>query len=535
MGKPTVLTGAFIGALLAAPLAALSFLGAQLAGLPFIAFDLFDWIARLLPGPVITFGIDLIVNTISAFNLGPTSSTAKTAEQIMAVGMLLGAGALLGAVFFALWNARSGQERPSGIALGAGLGVVAMLISAGVNRSASAAPIFSAVWLVVLFAGWGAALDMVYARLASAKATPMTGSGELGRREFLVRVGGASAVLTFAGASLGSAFGSRAVSDGTEAVEEAAAMASPVELPNSDDALVPAPGTRPEYTPLAEHYRIDINTLPPVVDEETWTLPITGLVDTPLNLTLAEIRANYTPVEQFVTLACISNRVGGDLTSTTLWTGARLKDILADAGLQSTATHLKITAADGFDETVAIETVNTDERVMLAYEWDRQPLTVDHGFPLRIYIPNLFGMKQPKWITGIEVLDHDEEGYWVRRGWSKEARMKATSVIDTVATSAIVGEGDSRLVPIGGIAHAGARGISRVEIRVDDGEWVEAQLRSPLSETTWVIWRYDWPFAEGRHDFFVRCFEADGTVQETEIQSPRPDGATGIDMVTTEV
>jgi DMSO/TMAO reductase YedYZ molybdopterin-dependent catalytic subunit len=165
---------------------------------------------------------------------------------------------------------------------------------------------------------------------------------------------------------------------------------------------------------------------------------------------------------------------------------------------------------------------------MLCYAWDGHELPIDHGYPLRIWIPDRYGMKQPKWITGIEVTDEYKEGYWVERNWDEVARVKTTSVIDTVAANAIIEDGDQELVPVGGIAFSGARGISKVEVRVDGGPWQEAKLRSPLSETTWVIWRYDWPFEEGEHTFEVRCAEGDGTPQIEEESDNRPSGATGI-------
>ena len=138
-------------------------------------------------------------------------------------------------------------------------------------------------------------------------------------------------------------------------------------------------------------------------------------------------------------------------------------------------------------------------------------------------------MKQPTWITGIEVIDEFQDGYWVERNWDKDALVKTTSVIDTVAVNAVSEEGNQKLVPVGGIAFSGDRGISKVEVKVDGGPWQEARLRAPLSETTWVIWRYDWPFQEGDHTFEVRCAEADGTPQIEETTPNRPDGATGID------
>jgi hypothetical protein len=311
------------------------------------------------------------------------------------------------------------------------------------------------------------------------------------------------------------------------------------ELPNAGDPLEPAPGTRPEYTPLDDHYRIDVSSRPPVVDGESWRLPITGLVRKPLELTMDDLQNNYEALHQFVTLSCISNRVAGDLISTTLWTGASLSDVLADAGLKPEATHLEITSADGFHETLALDLVNADRRVMLAYHWDGQPLLQKHGFPLRVYIPDRYGMKQPKWITGIEVYDEStavtgqhagRQGYWVARGWDRDAIVRATAVIDTVAVRSTFGD-DPVMVPIGGIAYAGARGISKVEVKVNDGPWAEAETRAPLSETTWVVWRYDWPFEEGQHTFSVRCTDGDGELQITDVNSPRPSGATGIHSV----
>ncbi len=225
---------------------------------------------------------------------------------------------------------------------------------------------------------------------------------------------------------------------------------------------------------------------------------------------------------------------GTDLVSTTLWTGVSVQDVLADAGVQKGAQYLYITSGDGFFETVPLDLINNDRRVMFAYEWDKQPIPVDHGFPLRIWIPNRYGMKQPKWITGVEVVGEYQPGYWVERGWSREAVMNIWSFIDTIAVDSIIEDGDQQLIPIGGIAFAGDRGITKVEVQVDDGPWQQAQTREPLSDTTWVIWRYEWPFEEGEHTFAVRCTDGNGNLQVTEPGDPRPDGSTGIHTRTQE-
>ncbi len=360
----------------------------------------------------------------------------------------------------------------------------------------------------------------------------------LSRRQFLIKLGAASAVITVAGAGIsgllntGTTPAPSAVgipgSNATEAVGSA-----PTTFPNASDPVKPAPGTRAEMTPVADFYRIDIAAIPPSIDGASWTLPITGLVEHPLNLTMADIQ-KYKPLSMYITQGCISNYVGGDLISTQYWTGASFRDILADAKPKSNATHVSITCADGFYETVALDLINNDPTVILGYWWSGKPLPVRNGFPIRIHIPGCFGMKQPKWITGMELVEGDRDGYWVERGWSKDAFVKATSVIDTVATGSIITSGDQKLVPIGGIAWAGDRGISKVEVQTDGGEWVEAQLRAPLDNNlkeyrTWRIWRYDWPFSAGQHSFAVRCTEADGTMQVADNADVFPDGATGID------
>jgi DMSO/TMAO reductase YedYZ molybdopterin-dependent catalytic subunit len=285
-------------------------------------------------------------------------------------------------------------------------------------------------------------------------------------------------------------------------------------LPNADAAVKPAPGTRPELTPADRFYRIDINTIPPEVDGQQWRLKIAGLMEKPLTLTLQDLQ-RYEPMHQFITLECISNPVGGDLISTQRWTGVSLQRLLPDLRLKPSATHLMIRSVDHFFEVVSLDAIKADPRIMLTYAWDGVPLRREHGFPLRIYIPDVHGMKQPKWIESLVATDHWEPGYWVERGWNKVAQVHATSVIDTVAVDmTIIGADHRKLVPIGGIADAGARGISKVELQVDDGPWQPAELRTPpLSQLTWVIWRYDWPYQSGKHTFTVRCYEGNGTSQ----------------------
>ncbi len=520
--RPGVLSGAMVGTMLMASLIAVFYIAWRLAGLPFVAFDVFDWMARKLPGSVIAFGIDAIVYIIRTLHLGPTAETAKIAEKAMGIAGLLVTGAVAGAALFAILRAlRRNHATLSGVVVGAVIGAPVTLISRSVSQTATTGPIASAVWILAAFLIWGAVLGWCYRRLSE---PGMADVARTGRRRFLIRLGGATAVIAFAGAVIGNLVGRR-----RREVVEGERWSATQALPNAAAEVKPAPGTRPEFTQLEQHYRIDINTIPPAIKEGDWRLKISGLVESALAFTLDDLRGKYEPSHQFITLACISNPIGGDLIGTTRWTGVSLQRLLPDWKLKPEATHLKIRSADGFFEVVPLETVKADERVMLTYAWDGAPLLTEHGFPLRIYIPNLYGMKQPKWIESIEATDHWEPGFWVERGWDAQARMKATSVIDTVAVDMMIVQADeSTLVPIGGIAHAGARGVSKVELQVDGGEWREAKLRAPLSSLTWVIWHYDWPFQKGRHTFTARCYDGEGAPQIVEEAPPAPSGASGL-------
>lgn len=523
----------------AAALLGILYFGWTVIGLPFAPFDVFDWLTRVLPGRVIAFGIGTMVAVISGLHLGPTATTAKAAEQAMGIIGLFVTALVAGTILYGVIRAsRARYAIGLGLAFGLAVGVPVTLISSHVGRTATTPPTANALWLMVIFLLWGLMIGRVWRRLIPADGAAAISAQEGGeanasieridRRRFLVRFGSSTAAITVVGAVVGEL--AEAKHRKMMLTARAGELWSATHaLPNADAAVKPVPGTRPEFTPLERHYRIDINTVPPAISEQQWRLNITGLVEKPLALMLDELRS-YQPLHQFITLACISNPVGGDLTGTTRWTGVSLQHLLPDLRLKPGASHLKIHAADEFFEVVSLETIKADERVMLAYAWDGVPLLTEHGFPLRIYIPNLFGMKQPKWITAIEVMDHWEPGYWVARGWNKEAEMKATSVIDVVGMDMNVIEAGHRkmIVPIGGIAHAGDRGISRVELQVDEGPWQPAMLRSPISSLTWVIWRYDWPFQHGNHIFRVRCYDGQGTPQIVSQAPPEPDGATGL-------
>ena len=548
MKRAFVLLGALFGGLTALVVVALNFLAFQLAELPRPAFSLFDWLTRALPGGLITFMIDAMVTTITRLNLGPTSAVAKRVEQGLAVALFF----LIG-VFFGLALGWIGSRRPRRLGwygLVGGLILAVLMIAVRFSLpEATAGPLAGGLWLLLVFLGWGWVLGKLIqytAQARRAEVCPTTND----RRQFLylVGLGSATILVTAAGVTLlrpkqneslpvtGSGNeGPTPPAGGGLPPVNAATTAGPAQSPPEAalaDRIQPVPGTRPELTTNEKFYRIDINTFPPSVDGNSWRLQLEGLVDHPMQLTLDEIRARPA-YSQAITLECISNRLGGDLISTARWTGIRLKDLLAEAGLKSNAKEVHIEAVDGFYESVPMDEA-MDERTLLVYEMNGEPLPEEHGFPLRIYIPNHFGMKQPKWITRMEVIAYEGAGYWVERGWSDTAIPPTTSVIDVVALDQY--DAQSGILPVGGIAYAGARGISKVEVQVDNGPWTAAELRAPaLSPLTWVQWRYDWPSQPGQHTFQVRAYDGSGDLQPVEDSSPHPNGATGIYSVSERV
>lgn len=527
---PGIWMGALLGALTSLPVMGVSFLAERLLQVPFVPFDVFDWMARILPGQIITTTIDVMVAIIRGLNLGPTAATAKLAEQAQAIGIFIVTGAVIGAAL-AWYGQRSPGSTTPGLVAGAIL-LVGMIPVEATLGFPQAGVVISLIWLAILFGVWGVTLVRLNER---ARPVPMGGpEASMSRRQFLYLVGGGTIVVTVGSVGLASLLESGdagTVPTGALSTPNVADTTGPAASPPEDvlaARIVPAPGTREELTSNEDFYRIDINTRPPDVNEAEWTVQIDGMVQNPLALTVDDLRG-FPSFSQVITLECISNPVGGDLISTARWTGARLKDVLDQAGMLPSATEAYVTAADGFYESIVMSDI-VDPRTLLVYDMNGVPLPKEHGAPLRVYIPNRHGMKQPKWIEHIELIDRHGPGYWVDRGWDAAAIVHTTSVVDAVDNAAADAGGDT--IPVGGIAYAGARGISKVEVQVDDGPWSEAELRSPgLSPLSWVQWRYDWAYTQGRHSIQVRAYDGTGELQVTERRPPSPSGATGIDSL----
>ena len=285
-----------------------------------------------------------------------------------------------------------------------------------------------------------------------------------------------------------------------------------------------------EVTPTPDFYHVSKNVFDPDGASRNWRLEIGGLVDQPLSFTMDELRA-LPAVEGFATLACIDNPAGGDLISNALWRGVGLADLLRTAGVRDGAVDVVFMAIDDYVDSIAVERA-MKPGCLLAYEMNGAALNSAHGAPLRAIVPGVFGMKNVKWITRIDVAGTDVKGYWQRRGWNDVAEYQTMSRID-VATPGTVGQPTT----VAGVAFAGDRGISSVEVSIDDGAtWVAAEVRPPLSENAWVLWHASWtPQRPGRFDVVVRALDGAGTAQTPLVSSAYPNGVTGLHRVTVHV
>jgi DMSO/TMAO reductase YedYZ molybdopterin-dependent catalytic subunit len=283
----------------------------------------------------------------------------------------------------------------------------------------------------------------------------------------------------------------------------------------------------PDITANADFYRVDVDLDWPTADEKTWTLTVAGMVKTPLTLTYDQV-TKMPATQQYATLECISNPVGGNLISNTLWTGVKLKDMLNQAGLQDGVTEIKFTCLDGYTESLPLESA-MEEQTLLTYAMNGEPLPGEHGFPMRLYTPNRYGMKNPKWIAQIEAINGDYQGYWSQpgRNWDQQAIVKETAIIQAVDTDHPVDDA----VPVGGVAFAGSRGITKVELAVDDGPWQTAELKPPLSPLTWTLWRLNVKAAQGFHQLRARTYDGNGTAQIEQTAGLHPSGASGYDTM----
>lgn len=340
------------------------------------------------------------------------------------------------------------------------------------------------------------------------------------RRRFLATAGvmtAGAAVAAFVGRSLDERFNA---SDSRRALE----------LPAPSNTLAPIPAgaqaenAAPFITSNADFYRIDTALIVPQVPAETWSMKVTGMVDNELTLTYADL-LDRDLIEQDITLTCVSNTIGGELIGTARWLGTRLDDLLDEAGIDSAATQIVGRSVDGY--TCGFPVAALDGRdALVAVGMNGEPLPLDHGFPARLIVPGLYGyVSATKWLSEIELTTFEAfDHYWVPRGYSVEAPIKMQSRIDTP-------RGLDRIPPgpfvIGGVAWAQTVGIDSVELSIDEGPWLPADLAQEVNDITWRQWSYAWDASPGRHSITVRAKDRNGSIQTDERSEPLPNGASG--------
>ena len=299
----------------------------------------------------------------------------------------------------------------------------------------------------------------------------------------------------------------------------------PVPTPNYGD-VKEIPLLSKEITPNDQYYIVSKNLFSdPTVNGDTWHLSVSGEIAQPFSLSYNELTA-LPSKKQYESMMCISNEVGGQYMSSALWEGIPLADLLARGGaIKPGATKVVLYATDDYSDSIHLSKA-LEPTTLLAFRMNGATLPQGHGFPLRLLVPGIYGMKHVKWITRIEVVNTDFQGYWQQRGWSDPAPLQMTSRIDVPLTGSTIKT--DKPTYIAGVAFSGNKGISEVDVSFDMGQtWNKATLKRPLSALTWVLWELPWQPKSGTYTVIVRAIDMQGNVQDPNIAPPLPDGSTG--------
>ncbi len=523
------------------------------AGFALGAAELIAGIVSTWKSPIFDVGdrvIELAPSFITKFAINVFGTNDKPA-LLIGIALLL---AVYGAVIGILSFRRDVRIGLAGFALFGLIGFIAVLTKATDPGLAATTPIVLgtalgafALFLAHRFISSAAATGSAAVSSADVESNDVDGSDVDGsdvessddeqstsgtsRRQVLVRSGGVVAGLAIAGGST-AAIG-RSIRGRFSAVDSRRTL----RLPQPSDALAEAPdGVMVDvenmtnfYTPNDTFYRIDTALAVPQIRAEDYKLTVTGMVDNELSLSFDELISRKVE-EHDITLTCVSNTVGGELIGNARWLGVRLDELLADAGVSPEATQVVGRSTDGYTCGFPIEAATDGRNALVAFGMNGEPLPLEHGFPVRLIVPGLYGyISATKWLTEIELTTFEDfESYWVPRGYADRAPIKIQSRIDSVDGLGTLERDADGVASIGGVAWAQTRGISAVEVKIDDGEWEPADLGEALNDDTWRQWAFRWtPASDGRTSITTRATDGNGEVQTDERTDPLPDGASG--------
>lgn len=495
MERPALRRGFAAGLLAGLLTVAVMYIVVGVAGLQPLPELLQQPLLQVLPGPIFGFLIDTLQHA------------GKVLEEVgLIVGLMIG---------FGLLGLADGRLRPRygtvGLASVTAIGwlviVLILLPLSGQELLGLKAGLTQPLVWALLMIVFGVALERIEASLRPVGAA--SDRVDLDRRRLLTSV-----PVGVAGVSL-AALGIRLVPGWFQAVFHPA-----------ESGLA---GLSPAITPVDHFYVVSKNFQDPQVATGGWRLKVDGLVGKSMSLDYAAL-TRLPAADEYVTLECISNDVGGALISTGRFTGVRLTDLVAMTEPSGRAAAVNFEAVDGYTESLPLSLVRSSPEILVAYRLDGSPLAQQHGFPARILIPGHYGMKGPKWLQRISLAAAQQGGYWEEQGWDQQALVRTTSRIDSPQNGATVRVGP---VTVGGVAFAGKRGISAVELSTDGGQtWNQADLEAPLSPFTWVLWRAMWhPTRQGTALLQVRATDGTGALQSSGEAPSFPSGAAGYHSV----
>jgi DMSO/TMAO reductase YedYZ molybdopterin-dependent catalytic subunit len=475
--------------------------------------------------PVVAVGDSLIplipepVKDIAIRTFGANDKLALVIGILIAIGLL--------AIALGLVGLRSRRLAVAVLVLFGPAGVVA-----AVTRP-SAGPLDGVPSLVGAVAG-AVALFHLLAPLTATPAERPSGTGAAGgragvtldRRRFLLTSGVALGVAAVAGGGGRMLQRRFEVADARRDLTLPSPASPSPRLPAGADLADRVHGVTPLFTRNPDFYRVDTAITVPQIRPGDYRLDLTGLFDSPRSYGLRDLLDRDDVIERDITLTCVSNEVGGALAGTARWLGVPLAALLRENGVRAASSQLVCRSADGMTIGAPTRSALEVDDAMLAFGMNGEPLPVQHGFPVRMLIPGLYGyVSACKWLTRIEASTYDAfDAYWVARGWSADGPIKVASRIDTPAPLRSFRAGRR---PIAGVAWAQTRGIARVEVNVDDGDWTPAQLSPEVDADVWRQWVLPYDFRPGRHQVTVRATTADGEVQTDARTEPFPNGSTG--------